>query len=266
MLIGGADFSGAKSPTLYYVTGWLDSDRLTLARSVVCDDRLDLFAAMQHDDACQGLDCPFALSEGIYQQLAMDREAFETFLIEAGMARSAFYDWIAERLTNHERRCTAPHPFCRATDVAVQSYSGLKKYNPGMQAMVYSGFKLLAYLKQQGALIYPFDADNLLEDGRCNRIYEVYPSATWRKLGLKRSTDLQGFVRAFAALNLIEVVLPANMQQITNQDLADSVVVCITLAAAIRQYGLQETWQTRPAFVTDAEWTKRQTEGLIVRL
>ena len=51
----------------------------------------------------------------------------------------------------------------------------------------------------------------------------------------------------------------------TNTDYADAVVACITLAAAIRSCNIDQDWGTRAEFISDAEWSLRQKEGLIVR-
>ena len=92
----------------------------------------------------------------------------------------------------YEKRCNTTGLFCRETDVTMQAYSSVKRYNPGLRAMAYAGFKLLAYLQQAGVSIYPFD-ERLHH--QTATVFEVYPSDTWRKTGMKRSTNLKDICR-----------------------------------------------------------------------
>ncbi len=299
MRVFGADFSGARNPSrgIYYAEGILSPGLLVIKRVVPCDDRLDLFHAIDFSQALWGLDFPFALSREAMRILCL--EDWEGLLkTVAGCTREEFEEWITNRgLPPCEARCretggeksgeglregTGMSPgkgsskgrgegqggplssYCREIDNSVQAFSPLKKTNPNMRAMVYAGLKLLYYLRRRGHVVYPFDRLN--KGG--SRVYEVYPSHTWKQLGLNRGASLEEVARSFKGKFDFQVEVDESFLQAfqaDNLDATDGVMACITLAYVLDRWGLEEDWSKKPGWSTCEEWDSRFEEGLIVK-
>jgi len=262
----GADFSGAMNPKIYYAYGELDESHLTLKDYVYCDDRLDLFNAItQSGQAIWGLDFPFSIPTGALKALGFDsRDDMLSAIVS--MTRKEFAQFIEVKLQDHARKCAeADGIYCRHTDVAVQAHSVFKTVNPNLRVMIYAGLKLVHYLLQAEVNVYPFG--NIVGGYSPERpsIYEVYPSYTWQKTGLKRSTDIDSFIEQFNALDLISVSCEFDTRTVKNQDLADSVVACVMMATAYITQEMDKGWDYRLPICTDEEWNWRYIEGLIVR-
>jgi hypothetical protein len=258
MRILGADFSGGKSPEITVVGGELCDGVLTIDTLRRCDDRLDLYAEIALSDApllC-GLDFPFRLPQQAMQRLGVEG----LHELSLPLTRADFAEALAERVGRYEGKCGAASLYCRETDADAGAYSGLKRVNPSLVAMLYAGSKLLWYLSAGGVAAYPLDVPAQ------KQVCEVYPSHTWARVGLARSTDVRSFVAAFNALNILHVVLPAECHVAGSQDIADSIVACITTAAAQQIDRIYENWTSRPSFATQAEWAVAHLEGIIVRL
>jgi predicted nuclease with RNAse H fold len=259
MEIYGADFSGAKdaSKGIYYTKGILEGSSLTIEEVRHCDDRLDLFAAIVNTDSPWGLDFPFAVSREAYERL--DLKDWDDLLnLAVSHTRKSFLDYIDEKVPEGvEGRCRKGIFGCRQTDIISNSYSPLKRYNPIMRAMVYGGWKLLAYLRRAGARVYPFDE----YDPHKPRVYEVYPSHTWSEAGRRSWRTLESWMEDFAPL---EVSLGPGAT-VENQDAADSVMACITTAVAVRG-GIEEDWKTMPDNTKEKEGGVGNREGVIVRV
>jgi hypothetical protein len=263
MKVCGADFSGAKSPDIYYAVGEFTGESLFLGELIHCDDRLDLYAAVRGlKGKFWGLDFPFALPSAAYPLLGLSN--WDELLEKAALlTRHEFVSWL-DRVPTFETRCRESSVYCRYTDAYVQSYSCFKRFNPAMRAMFYSGLKLLAYLKLAPipAHIYPF---GMFDDNRLfPHIFEVYPSHTWRKVGLRRTTNLMEFIERFNTLGVINVTLSPELHLVPTQDAADSIVACITTAAALTLFN--PDIDTRPPHISPFEWDARHLEGLIVRI
>lgn len=267
--IYGVDFSGGKNPDIYYVYGDLLRDEngayLRIWEWGQYDDRLDLFQHIirSQANAMWALDFPFALPQPAYSVLGV-KNWDELLTSTSQLTRANFLTWLEKHIPRNEKACEIPSVRCRVTDVVNFTKSPLKQVNPNLRAMIYGGFKILHYLKrysqemERSLHIFPFDPPY----SPC--LFEVYPSHTWRKVGMERTTHLREFVNRFNQLNLLEVILPPEMDQVHSQDLADSCVACITLATAIHQGAFANTG--KPSFATDEEWAVRHSEGLIVRI
>ncbi|MFQ3672883.1 MAG: hypothetical protein SNJ83_04720 [Aggregatilineales bacterium] len=258
MRILGADFSGGQSPSITIVGGVLHDGVLTIDTLRHCDDRLDLYAeiALRGEPLLCGLDFPFRLPQAAMKQLCVD----DLSALSLRLLRSEFAEVLATQVGRYEGKCSAASLYCRETDAACTAYSGLKRVNPSLVAMLYAGSKLLSYLRRSGVMIYPLDVPAQ------KQVCEVYPSHTWARVGLARSTDIASFVGAFNALGLLHVVLPAEFHAVASQDTADSIVACITTAAAQHIDRIYEDWTARPSFATHAEWVVAHLEGIIVRI
>ncbi len=258
MRILGADFSGGKSPEITVVSGSLIDGVLTIDTLRACDDRLDLYAeiALHAAPLLCGLDFPFRLPQPAMQRLGVAG----LHELSLNCSRVEFAELLAERVGRCEGKCRAASLYCRETDAAAGAYSGLKRVNPSLVGMVYAGSKLLWYLHQKGVAAYPLDTPT------DKQVCEVYPSHTWARVGLARSTNVGAFVEAFNALGAIEVLLPVELQTVRSQDVADSVAACITTAAAQHLCRIYDDWTTCPPFATQAEWTVAHVEGIIVRV
>ncbi len=295
MRVFGADFSGARNPSrgIYYAEGALSSGRLVIKRVIPCDDRLDLFHAIDFSRAPWGLDFPFALSKEAMRILRL--EGWEDLLKKvAGCTREEFEEKIAKSgLPSCEARCRGMReeksgkgfkegtgmspgkspgrgrgadqggsfpPCCREVDNSIQAFSPLKKTNPNMRAMVYAGLKFLYYLRRVGHKVYPFDH----RDRTFSRIYEVYPSHAWRQLGLSRNTSLDQLAKGFKDKYDFHVELDEGLFQVESLDAADAVAACVTMAFVLDKWGLEEDWKRKPPWITKREWALRFEEGLIV--
>ncbi|NOZ76926.1 MAG: hypothetical protein GXO65_04470 [Euryarchaeota archaeon] len=260
MEIYGADFSGARdaSKGIYYTKGILSGSTLTIEEVKHCDDRLDLFSKIINSDSPWGLDFPFAIPAGAYAELGLkDWESLLDFVM--AQSREEFMGILDGH--HFEGRCRAPNVACRITDAESKSFSPLKRYNPKMRAMTYGGLKMLAHLRRRGVGVYPFTKP----DPSKPRVYEVYPSNTWPVLGGRGWKDIGSSIERFNSLNYpVEVRLPKKIK-IQNQDSADSLIACITLAVAIKN-GLEDNWGEPPPNATEEEWEVHRTEGLIIRI
>ncbi len=261
MKVYGADFSGAKTPHIHFAEADVTDAGITITQVVACDDRLDLFAAIVDSGAAWGLDFPFALTRLAYDWLQAD--GWEGLLeLAVRSSREEFADYLQQHVEPFEGRCREHNGFCRETDALLGAYSGLKRFNPGMRAMLYGGLKLLAYLRKADVRVYPFDE----YDASVARLYEVYPSHTWMQSGLRRTKDLSLFVERWNAVDgqKLPLQIPSEWEQVATQDMADSVVACVTMAALVRE--IEPQWQKCPIMVTDAEWQLRHDEGVIIRV
>ncbi len=107
---------------------------------------------------------------------------------------------------------------------------------------------------------------NLVTKWRESRLYEVYPSHTWRQVGLSRSTDLGPFVELFSNKYGFNVKIENRPLKMENLDAADAVVACVTMAYAVDRYGLEPGWNKQHAWISELEWEHRHEEGLIVKV
>lgn len=263
MLFYGADFSGAKDPSrrIYYVVGEATSGKIIIQDLIHCDDRLDLFAAVNSTAAPWGIDFPFALPMDAYRALGLkDWQALMDFI--ATQEREEFLALLERHIVPQESNCAKHSVCCRLADAAIGSFSPFKKYNPNMQAMIYGGLKLLSYLRRFGNNIYPFDKP----DKSRSRVYEVYPSHVWKTLGLKRSGDLEKFAKKFNEKIGVEVIIPENLHKVGSLDASDAVVACVTMGQTLLRSGIDYDWDTIPPWVSLREWEIRLWEGLIIRL
>jgi hypothetical protein len=260
----GADFSGAQNPTggIFYAEGELKDDVLVVKSVVNCDDRLDLLAAIHFSKAPWGLDFPFSLPSAALERLHISSWP-ELLDRTSSRSRNDYSDFLSGSLIDGcEARCSKESPCCRKTDAVVGAFSPLKKTNPNMQMMTYAGLKMLAYLRKLGSRVYPFDEYH----PSAARLYEVYPSHSWKQTGLKRSENLEKFVQIFSADYGLKIKLTDKLYSLSSIDAADAVVACITIGYAILKGGVEPGWQVKPARVSEAEWAKRYREGLVVKI
>lgn len=267
----GADFSGAMNPKIFYAHGVLEGSYLTLKSTVTCDDRLDLYhAIVQSGRSIWGLDFPFSIPAEAMTTLGY-ASINEMLASLARMTRREFADFIASEMDDYPRKCTTyDKRYCRHTDIAVQAHSVFKTVNPNLRVMLYSGLKMIAYLVHAGVNVYPFtrflsNVANEIYDPWYASIYEIYPSYAWRRIGMRRSLDIDTFIEKFNDLNLITIMSELNTDMIKSQDLADSIVACVMMAAAYVTQDMKQGWDYRLPIFTDKEWEWRNLEGLIVR-
>ena len=264
MKVYGADFSGGRDASrgIYYAEGSLDSGSMIIDRVVHCDDRLDLLAAIHLSKAPWGLDFPFSLPEKAFGLLQL--EGWNELLAKAVQCgRNEFERFVSERgVPSCEARCREHSLCCRAVDASINSFSALKRTNPNMRAMTYAGLKLLSYLRSLGNAVYPFDQFNK----EASRLYEVYPSRTWRLAGLSRGIDLEPFVSGFSDRYGFRVVMGRLAPGLDCLDAADAVVACVTLGFVLHRDGLEGDWKKRYKWINGVEWKQRSIEGLIVKV
>lgn len=258
MYVYGADYSGARDPSnkIYYARCRLDRKQITVEKIVKCDDRLDLYDAIVSSNAPWGLDFPFALPKAGYRALKLPGWT-ELLDYATNSERDQFLNSPLIQLSCESKYSNESLRDCwRETDIAVDSFSPLKRNNPNMLSMTYGGLKLLAYLRKQGVKVFPFD--NL--DKSHSRVYEVYPSNTWAFLGQARSFTNLPVILAGVSSVQYRVGL-----SIPNQDAADAVIAAVTLAACIREFRLEDDWSKFPPCWREEEWNARNLEGVIVR-
>ncbi len=175
-----ANFSGSQNQSkgIYYAQGSLNAGKLSIEQIIHCDDRLDF---------------PFSLPAEALKQMKL-RSWRDLLDLAANYQRSDFGIFVEDSgMPSCELKCHGHSNCCRAVDGSIQSFSPLKKTNPNMRMMTYAGLKMLSYLRNFGNVVYPFD---LFEQG-ISRLYEVYPSHTWKQVGLKLNKDLNQFVNRF---------------------------------------------------------------------
>jgi hypothetical protein len=229
MQVYGADFSGARNPSkgIYYAQGFLSAGELSIEQIVHCDDRLDLLTAIHFSKAPWGLDFPFSLPAEAFKQMKI--KSWRDLLdITARYQRNDFGAFIENSgIPSCELKCQGHSNCCRAVDGSIKSFSPLKKTNPNMRMMTYAGLKLLTYLRNFGSVVYPFDH---FEQG-VSRLYEVYPSHTWKQVGLHRSTDLGPVAELFYEKYGFKVKSENHPLRMENLDVADAVVAfCFTFS------------------------------------
>ncbi len=260
----GADFSGARDASrgIYYARGTLQQETLVIDQIVPCDDRLDLMAAIHFSEAPWGLDFPFSITQEALELLNLKGWA-ELVEAAAGYKRSDFDSLIsAGGIPSCEVRCPGPSVCCRAVDAGIKAFSPLKRTNPNMRMMTYTGLKLLCYLRRLGSAVYPFDR----LDKNASRLYEVYPSHTWLRLGLPRQSFLGPFVERFQSKYGMKVEIADHLLQADSIDAADAVVACSTLAYGLNHYVLETDWSYKHAWISDSEWQRRHQEGLVLKV
>jgi hypothetical protein len=263
MQVYGADFSGARdsSKGIYYAEAELNDLQIIIKNVTHCDDRLDLFAAITNSNAPWGLDFPFALPCESYNLLGL--ESWQQLLeLTHSLSREKFAPLINSKLGNYEACPSEKNYQCRYTDVAVKSFSPLKKFNPNMQAMIYGGFKLLHYLNKAGTCIYPFSKLTHSQ----TRVYEVYPSYLWAKVKMRRTLNLNNFIKAFNLKYPLKIEIPSKYHEAPNQDFADAIIASICMATCIKEHRIDQDWQQKPKNVSKDEWDTRFLEGLIIRV
>jgi hypothetical protein len=264
MDIHGADFSGVENPSkgIYVAQAELQDADLIVTKVSPCDDRLDLFRAIVTSRAPWGLDFPFSYSSLAFPALGVSKWA-ECRCLAASRTRKDFLAFLKNAAPTWEGKCTQPSKGCRCTDAAANSYSPFKVNNPNLRSMTYAGLKLLAFAHDAGLRIYPFDAE---PDHAKARLYEIYPSHSWKYVGVTRSAvNLESFVAAFNGRGILNVKFGPDIHA-DNGDSADAVVACITMAAAVQMHDIDQDWGKRPGFASPEEWGLRGKEGLIVRL
>jgi len=263
----GVDFSGARDPSdkLFVAVGTLHDSGFALERIVACDDRLDAFAMLLRAPAesIWAWDVPFAPAGPAYDAIGFtDWE--EWLALAAGSSRSSFLERLDAMFPSVEAPCAAHGWACRHTDVACRAASPFKRVQPNLRAMIYAGWKLLAYAREAGCAVYPFDDVGTGSGGPA--FFETYPSHTARLAGGSRRLDLTAAAAiaqrhaGWRTAPSIERVAPAT------QDAADAAAACLTLASAYARERQAFATSARPSFASDAEWSARAREGLIVRL
>lgn len=264
MRIYGADFSGARDPSkgIFYASGELSDSTFTIDHVRQCDDRLDLFAAIVDSSAPWALDFPFSLSEQAMRRIGVS-DWGSLLALAASMSRGEFADYLAHWFPEScEGRCQQHDLCCRVTDVESNAFSPLKRNNPNMRAMIYGGLKLLYYLRGKGVTVFPFDRLSTY----CPRVYELYPSHTWKSVGIRRSSSVEGFATAFNEFNELNLKLGKNLQVLESADAADAFVACATLGTALYHYESGSSSDRQPKCVSDNEWEARSDEGLVIRI
>lgn len=269
--IYGASFHRAWSlrthvlDTVDYAVGRLSGSTLTVQDVHRCDDESDVHVAiLSSAGASWGMDFPFSLPESVFRPFSLRdwpallgfADTFEKTDLENFLEMSELFD--------PRGVCRRPGDGCRITDAESGAFSPLKRYRPNRLEVAYSGLKLLGYLRRFGAaVVYPFDGP----DPARARLYETNPASTMDRLGLGKPRNPRDFIEAFNNLpgRAVEMApLPDHLRG-REYDMA-AVVSCATLANATRAFGLDASWDHRPAFATVPEWEIRQKEGLIVRL
>ena len=264
MKVYGADFSGAMNPSksIYYAEGLLDNNKLLIERVVHCDDRLDLLAAIHFSKAPWGLDFPFSIPVKALNQMKMNSwvELLENVV---GFKRSDF-DPLGSKSTDisFEVRCQQSSICCRSVDASTNAFSPLKRYVPNMLMMTYAGLKLLSYLRKFGNVVYPFDHFN----NSVSRLYEIYPSHTWRQTGLCRKLYIKEFFEIFQDKYNFKVEISDHLLPLKTLDAADAVIACVTLAYALDKNKFEADWDKKHSWYSDDEWKNRHLEGLIVKM
>jgi len=264
MKVYGADFSGARDASrgIFYAGGTLRQGTLLIEQVVHCDDRLDLLAAIHFSRAPWGLDFPFSIT--IEAMKSLNISGWEELLeVVANYERSNYDLFISgSGIDSCEARCLETSVCCRAVDAGIKAFSPLKKTNPNMRMMTYAGLKLLAYLRRLGNTVYPFDCP----DRERSRLYEVYPSHTWLQLGLSHSLSLEVLLEQFQKRYNLKLEIEDHLLQLESLDAADAVAACITVAYGLDHYDLEVDWSRKHSWISDAEWERRQQEGLVLQI
>jgi len=264
MRVYGADFSGARDASrgIFYAGGALQQGTLVIDQVVPCDDRLDLMAAIHFSRAPWGLDFPFSIT--IEAMRYLNIWGWEELLeVVSKYNRSDFDPFISgSGIASCEARCLEPSICCRVVDAGIKAFSPLKRTNPNMRMMTYAGLKLLAYLRRFGSAVYPFDRP----DQAGSRLYEVYPSHTWLRLGLSHSLSLEALMEQFQKRYNLRLEIEDHLLQVESLDAADAVAACITVAYGFDQYELEADWSRKHSWISDVEWERRYKEGLVLKV
>jgi hypothetical protein len=260
MIVCGADFSGARDPSrgIYYAKAEIEDNIILINEVVHCDDRLDLFCAISRFRCPWGVDFPFSIPRYSFELLGIN--SWEQLLGKVSKLERDEFKTFLNGVGSQERRCSVHSEYCRISDAVLESFSPFKENMPNMKGMIYGGLRFLNHLRQAGHYIFPFDVFN--KD--MSRIYEVYPSHTWKALSLERSTDLSNFKSEIETCGLT-LEIPEHIA-IPNKDAADAVVACVTLASNILYSDIEKDWAKILPGISQAEWDLRNFEGLIVRL
>ncbi|MGG4146907.1 hypothetical protein ABEW34_27725 [Paenibacillus algorifonticola] len=164
---------------------------------------------------------------------------------------------------------------CRITDIAANAKSPIATTPISMNGMLLGSRRLLLNV-MDSATIYPFTAR---KGEKSSRLYEVYPSNGWSRLGLNREElhDIQRLPDVFKVKidpdfhisfnsNLIPLEQRGQKAGKANQHATDAMMACLTLAYCQMKYGIDDDWGHKPAFASAEEWQLIRQEGLIVRM
>ncbi|CAM4525573.1 hypothetical protein FHS16_006435 [Paenibacillus endophyticus] len=270
MLVYGCDFSGAKDPDgkIFVTIGELKQHVLTIEAVIPCEDRLDLYYRIKNQAGPWGLDFPFSIPNVHLDEHY--KSSWECFIGEA------YADTRLQFKTRFGKIHSGRNNIrdCRVTDLAVGGKSPISETPISMNGMLYGGRKLLGNLRNEAA-VYPFDHHR----ESAARLYEVYPSHGWTKLGLNRedtsaiarlpeqfklTVDAMFDIRLSPSLIPIHASGPKIGKLIDHA--SDSMMACITLAYGIYSAKVDEDWEVKPPFATSEEWLHRHREGLVVRI
>jgi hypothetical protein len=270
MIVYGCDFSGAKDPNgkIYVAVGSLEQQILTIKEVIPCEDRLDLFSMIKHAPAPWGLDFPFSIPKGHLENHY--QSSWKSFVraayLESRMQFKTKFGKVHSGKNNTQD--------CRMTDIAADAKSPIAETPISINGMLYGGRKLLFNLLND-AVIYPFDAYR----ADAARLYEIYPSHGWSKLGLNREdcNAIEQMAAAFKnkidpsfTIKLAPGIVP---RQSSGKKIGkpidhamDAIMACVILAYSIYSCSIDDSWGIQPRFANDEEWDQIHQEGLIVRM
>ncbi|OPH46899.1 hypothetical protein BC351_13315 [Paenibacillus ferrarius] len=264
-IVYGCDFSGAINPSekIFLARAELTAGTLHIQDIIHCEERLDLYYHITAQQAYWGMDMPFAYPAFIYEHLETLSDWSSLYDLAVQTSRVQFKEQIEHAISSLAQTPT------RRTDAALNAKSPLSKTPINMLGLTYGGFKLLAHLVRSGVNVYPFSEQYTARS--C--VYEVYPSHTWRMLGLKRGMPLSTFIASFNDKYPLHIEVKdtvytciAGLKPSMQMDACDAVAACVTMAYALAANQLDTSWHQKPTFATDAEWGSSALEGLIVRL
>lgn len=258
----GCDFSGARDAAkkIAVCKGRLTGSVWTLEALYDLEERLDLVARIAATNAPWGMDMPFSIPEGVLAGWG----DWSTFVSAAGvLERETFKAKFPPR---HSRFADAE--LFRATDLAVSAKSPISATPLDMRGMLFGSLKVLHTLAVCRRIsVYPFDT---APDPNRARLYEVYPGHLTLALhsGRKSLVPAQ-WDEAFQAVvdPHFRLEMSASMcAEITGEHRRDAVLACIVTAYHMYRYGLDTDWSAPPPYATNAEWSRRTREGLILRV
>lgn len=249
MIIYGSSQQG------YYAQGILSGSNLLIEQVCPYENNLDLFIAITGSNSPWGLDFPFSIPFQIYKLWGLSN--WPELLNLALLTSKNDFLKLCKQIDLKENL----HQLARFTDLTNQAKHVLQKYNLKLQNDFFDNLRLLAYLKQSGALVCPFD--ELEKQKASPHLYEIRHETLWLKTGLRKNKNLKQFVEKFNELDILKLQIPDYFLNISSLACSEAILACVVLAIQIKNFNLEQNWQIKPLNITEDEWALRSLEGLI---
>ena len=241
------------SKEFHFAQGILSGDNLLIEEVNVYENSLDLFVNIMASGSAWGLNFEFSIPFALYKLWGLSN--WPELLNLAILKTQVDFVKLCKEINLPKNKLG------RFTDSENKAEHILQKHSFKLPIDFYNNLKILAYLKQFGALVYPFD--ELISQK--THLYEVRTENLWLKTGLHKTKKLKQFVEEFNKLNFLKLQIPEYFLNAPNHSSVKAILACIVLAIQIKNFDLEQNWNKKPNYLNEDEWSFKSLEGLILR-